>query len=248
MKSPDKLLTNLPDDPEVGFITLVERLDQWISDATINDRNDYQEFYGETLWAFAVFHQLVVPYKRYIDASQTTISSWWDRFILDIHSLKVQYILHQNGREISDPNPDLPEEVIKDYEEARSVVSKSPRSAAALLRLGVQKLCISLGESGTNLNDDIGALVRKGLPVVVQQALDIVRVTGNNAVHPGTIDFSEDPAIARTLFQLLNFIANRMITEEKAITRIYEAFPKGALEQIKKRDAQAKLQFATAIS
>lgn len=43
---------------------------------------------------------------------------------------------------------DMPEDVKRDFNEAREVVGKSPRSAAALLRLSIQKLCIYLGQPG----------------------------------------------------------------------------------------------------
>lgn len=102
----------------------------------------------------------------------------------------------------------MPTDIAKDYREARSVFNPSPRSAAALLRLCVQKLCIELGEPGKNINEDIGSLVAKGLSPKVQKALDVVRVVGNEQVHPGTLDVRDNPEIAAKLFALVNFIVD----------------------------------------
>ena len=138
--------------------------------------------------------------------------------------------------EVPPPNPDLDDDTKKDYNEAASILSKSPRGSTALLRLVIQKLCKQLGESGNNLNDDIGNLVKKGFPDKIQQALDVVRVIGNEAVHPGQIDLRDDNKIASTMFELVNFIAEKTITEPKKIAKLYNSLPNDKLEGIKKRD------------
>lgn len=134
------------------------------------------------------------------------------------------------------PNPDMPEDVKNDYMEARRVSGISPRGAAALLRLCIQKTCMHLGEKGKDLNTDIGNLVKKGLPVRIQQALDVVRVTGNNAVHPGEMQLEEDHETVAVLFQLVNMIVENQISQPKAVNDLYSKLPQKAVEAIEKRD------------
>ena len=134
-------------------------------------------------------------------------------------------------------NLDLPKEVKDDYDEAREILTKSPRGAAALLRLSVQKFCKYLGEKGDNMNTDIASLVKKGLPVRVQQALDAVRVIGNNAVHPGQIDITDDPETATRLFELVNIVCDYMVTQPKRVEEIYAKLPPAQKDAIKDRDS-----------
>jgi hypothetical protein len=138
------------------------------------------------------------------------------------------------------PNADLPEEIIKDFEEARDIVSLSPRGAAALLRLCIQKLCIYLGENGKNIDSDIASLVSKGLDPLVQKSLDIVRVIGNEAVHPGVIDLNDNRDTANELFGLINSIADQMITHPKNVKILYEKLPENKRKAIEDRNKKAK--------
>ena len=137
-------------------------------------------------------------------------------------------------------NLDLPADIRRDYDEASRILDLSPRGAAALIRLAIQKLCKELGQSGDNINADIGALVADGLDVHIQKALDVARVIGNNAVHPGLLDLRDDRATAEALFGLLNLIAEKMISVPKHVDEMYAALPKEALRAIDKRDAQNK--------
>lgn len=134
------------------------------------------------------------------------------------------------------PNPDLPEDVRADYLEARSIASRSPRGAAALLRLCKQKLCKHLDQPSENINADIKNLVSKGLPERVQQAMDFVRVVGNNSVHPGQFDIRDNADTVTQLFALVNLLAEFMISQPKHVDELYQTLPQSARDAIAKRD------------
>ena len=134
-------------------------------------------------------------------------------------------------------NPDMPEGVKRLYNEAGLIYNKSPRAACALLRLAIDRLCNELGETDRDINKNIGELVKKGLPASVQQALDVVRVVGNKAVHPGQIAFDvDDVGTATMLMRLLNIIVSRMISEPKEIAGLYDQLPESVKQSITKRD------------
>ena len=135
-------------------------------------------------------------------------------------------------------NSDLPDSVKAVYDEAASIANQSPRAASALLRLAIEMLLKHLGETGS-INDAIKNLVAKGLDPKIQQSLDIVRVTGNNAVHAGKIDF-DDTTNVQALFELINVIADALITHPKRIQQLYNNLPEDARKAVEKRDGQTQ--------
>ena len=134
------------------------------------------------------------------------------------------------------PHTDLPDDIRNDFNEARAIFIRSPRGAAALLRLCIQKLCKHLGGSGKDINDDIRKFVNKGLDPRVQKALDVVRVIGNNAVHPGKIDLNDSPEQAKNLFELVNLITDIMISQPNHLQSVFDNLPDSNLKAIKERD------------
>lgn len=135
---------------------------------------------------------------------------------------------------------DMPQEIHGEYEEAAEIVNRSPRGAAALLRLAVQKLLPLLGATKKNINDQIGELVEKDiLSRRVSDALDTLRVIGNEAVHPGTIDLNDDRDMAMGLFRLLNFIVEKTISEPKHAEELFAKLPQSKRDGIEARHHKA---------
>lgn len=135
------------------------------------------------------------------------------------------------------PVEDMPEDVKDDYEEAARIFNTSPRGAAALLRLGLQKLCIHLGEEGKNINADIRSLVEKGkLTGVAIKVADTLRITGNNAVHPGQISDTDFDRVAGKMFDLINSIVKETITRPKEWNELYQLMPENARNAAETQD------------
>jgi len=163
---------------------------------------------------------------------------------------KVSYWLKKNGSASSsetliypevlldapEPNTDMPEDIKQVYLEAAKIIKDSPRASAALSRLAIEKLTKKLIPNKNSLNERIAALVKKGLSKKIQQSLDIVRIIGNNAVHPGEIDLTDNSNMATSLLSLLNVIVEEQISTPKRIEQMYNDLPQGNLKSIQKRD------------
>ena len=137
------------------------------------------------------------------------------------------------------PNEDMPADVRNDFLEAASILNNSPRGSAALLRLAIQRLCKHLGGKGKNINEDVAALVAKGLNPLIGKALDIVRVIGNEAVHPGQIDLRDDKETAGRLFHIVNVVCEQMISNHRHIDELYALLPEAARQGIGRRDSKS---------
>lgn len=149
-------------------------------------------------------------------------------------------LVYPRKTSISPPNNDMDDEIKELYREASIIFSDSPKGSTAILRLALQRLLKQIGKSGKNINNDIKELVNEGLSPKIQQALDLLRVIGNNAVHPGQIDVDDNSAIALKLFHILNFIAEEMITKPKELEFLYnDVIPEETKEHIKQRDGKS---------
>jgi hypothetical protein len=133
----------------------------------------------------------------------------------------------------------MPEDVLRLYEEAAGIADQSPRSAAALLRTALEVLTSNhLGQMGVSLNNAIGNLVSDGrLDPELQKAMDVLRVTGNGAVHPREVQLDDSAPHAAAMFELLNLAVERLVARPNRIAHLYEQLPETNLAAIGRRDA-----------
>ncbi len=134
---------------------------------------------------------------------------------------------------------DMPKPVKELYEEARLISNDSPRAAAALLRVALEKLTEELGEKTGALNTRIGNLHKEGLPKTVISSLDIVRINANEGgSHSGEIDLTgnDGAEIVDKLFWLVNIIIEKTISEPKEIEKQFSSLPQHKKDGIENRD------------
>lgn len=139
----------------------------------------------------------------------------------------------------------MPDDVKKLYQEASDVFIYSPRASVALLRLALEMLLPHLGAKKGSINNMISQLVieRKAIGNI-KEAMDTLRIIGNNAVHPGEIIFEENDEeyqnqTAISLFKILNYIVVETIESDAMISNLYSQLPEKALKGIENRDKKA---------
>ena len=195
------------------------------------------------------YHQ--EPVESFIEKISRELEKVLDTFIPDQFSVATcslcneftlwveEDLIYPRKTSLPPVNIDMHDDIRQLYQEAATIFVDSPRGATALLRLALQKLLVQIGKSGKKINDDIKELVSEGLSPKIQQALDLLRVVGNNAVHPGQIDLNDNKEIALKLFQILNFIADELITKPKELEKLYgDIVPEDTKEHIKQRDGK----------
>jgi len=145
------------------------------------------------------------------------------------------------ANKIPEPNEELNKDIKKIYNEAAAIFKLSPRASSALLRLCLEELLIQIEIPGKTLNERIGNLIDKRVDVYIRKACDLVRVHGNDAIHPREINMKDDDKIARRLFWLINKIAIVEITEKKEIHKLFdETISESIKKSILKRDQKKK--------
>ena len=136
--------------------------------------------------------------------------------------------LAETRRGSREPELHAPPNVRRECEEATQTLEASPRGAAALLRLTIEKLCKELGVSGESVKDDIAFFVREDVDARVQKVLDAARIIESNAVPAGQIGLGDDRATAETLSGLVNLICEKMIMEPRHLQAVYTKLREGA--------------------
>jgi hypothetical protein len=85
------------------------------------------------------------------------------------------------------------------------------------------------------LNDKIRDAKRDGLPDAVIQAMDVLRVRGNQSVHE--IHFDDTNHTVQALFDLIGIVNAKLITEPQTIAAMYAQLPQSARDAAARRDS-----------
>jgi hypothetical protein len=111
-----------------------------------------------------------------------------------------------------DKTPELVEE---DLEEAAAILNKFPRGATALMRVCIQKLVPLLEDNGKELNQRVSSLVRKGLEMEIQQAMDVLQVLRSDSTQLNPLRSEADRETALRFLDSLKEVLERRMSRNR---------------------------------
>ena len=111
-----------------------------------------------------------------------------------------------------DKTPELVEE---DLEEAAAILNKFPRGATALMRVCIQKLVPLLEDNGNALNQRVSSLVRKGLEMEAQQAMDVLQVLRSDPAQLTHLESQADKETALRFIDSLKEVLERRMSQNR---------------------------------
>jgi len=222
---------------------------EWLNSADLSEiiTSIYQHYYFDYRKSINSYDQK--PIEAFLNLMKNKLANGIDQYFS--HNLSIakchscnnfsvwidRNIVYPKNISIESPNVDMNKDIQELYNEAATIFLDSPKGATAILRLALQKLLVQIGKDGKNINNNIKELVAEGLNPKMQQALDFLRVIGNNAVHPGQIDLDDNKDIALKLFKILNMIADDLITKPKDMEELYnDIIPEDTKGHIEQRD------------
>jgi hypothetical protein len=154
----------------------------------------------------------VFPIRGDEPRANIVVEGEFEEAVLDVQE-PVENI-QQSDEHVQDNAEDV-DEASEDFEEAAAVLNKSPRAVTALIRICIQNMMPLLKETGKSLDENISSLVRKGLEVEIQQAMDVLQVFRRNPGQESDVDLRDETAIATRMLESLKEILERRMLNNR---------------------------------
>lgn len=131
----------------------------------------------------------------------------------------------------------MPPTAREEFDEAAKVFRDSPRAGCALLRTCLEKICADRGHIKGTLFARAGSLVSEMSSLHGRQAVDIVRVFGNESIHPGKMEANDIAENAERMFDAINLIVEEVYDRPARFSQLFEKLSPSQRREIERRDS-----------
>ncbi len=108
------------------------------------------------------------------------------------------------------PPPELSRKLVPLYQEATDIAERSPAAACALLRLLLRTLIGAAGIRPRHIVRDIENLVSQGAPMGLMRALDVLKLSDNEARRPGEVNLKNGHREAQNLMLVIHLFVKHV--------------------------------------